>query len=142
MSSTDTPSTSSSSSSRSSSSSSSSSISSSSATPTPTVVPYISGYDHQGCYIDSEDGAAPSARGLPVLAYRRKDNTIESCLTACKASGFKYFGVEYGSECWCGNRIKRTSILAADQSSCNYPCPGNPSELCGGGWRLNVYKYT
>ncbi len=63
--------------------------------------------------------------------------TVDLCTTACKAAGFILAGVEYASECFCGNAI--TSAPAA--SGCNMPCNGNPAQMCGGPDRLNVYRW-
>ena len=53
--------------------------------------------------------------------------------------GYHYAGVQYGGECWCGNQEPSSSMLT-QASDCNMPCPGNSSEVCGAGYRVNVYK--
>ena len=46
-------------------------------------------------------------------------------------------GIEYASECYCGNALSAGSVLTA--SGCSMTCSGNSSEYCGGPNRLNFY---
>lgn len=63
--------------------------------------------------------------------------TREACATAC--AGYSYFGVEYGSECYCSNVFDALASESRPEVECNVPCSGNASETCGAGMRLNVY---
>lgn len=84
--------------------------------------------------------------------------TVEACLDACHADGYKYAGVEYASECYCGNI--RPSQQIGD-GNCTMPCrgsynsllmhvaqantsltSGNQLEYCGGSLALNVYRFN
>jgi len=58
------------------------------------------------------------------------------CATDC--AGFKYWGVEYGGECYCGNSFNTGSVVA-QASDCSFTCPGAPLEYCGAGNRLSAY---
>ena len=51
---------------------------------------------------------------------------------------FVFFGLQNGDECHCGNSASR--FIPTNSSSCNKPCKGDQTELCGGSWRLNVYQ--
>lgn len=62
--------------------------------------------------------------------------TIEKCAAACSA--FTKFGVEYARECYCGNELNDGSV-STSISECSFDCPGDSSEKCGAGNRLNVY---
>lgn len=62
--------------------------------------------------------------------------TVEKCAVACKGS--PSFGVEYGRECYCGSNLNSGSVQVAE-SQCSFSCPGDASEKCGAGNRLNVY---
>lgn len=64
--------------------------------------------------------------------------TIEKCLSDCYM--YAYAGVEYGRECWCGNSLT-TGYANMSDSQCSFSCPGNSSEFCGAGNRLNLYWY-
>jgi hypothetical protein len=66
--------------------------------------------------------------------------TLEMCASSCSA--FTYWGVEYGGECYCGNTLDATSVLAANQEECSFTCPGDQYEYCGAGNRLAMYKLT
>nr|XP_015222815.1 PREDICTED: WSC domain-containing protein 1 [Lepisosteus oculatus] len=52
-------------------------------------------------------------------------------------SGYLFAGLEYGAECYCGNRI--TSPSTRDEE-CNLDCKGEKGSVCGGVGRLSVYK--
>ncbi|KAK4117256.1 WSC-domain-containing protein [Canariomyces notabilis] len=84
-----------------------------------------------GCFVDNVDGK----RALPGASYSSDNSmTIGSCATFC--SKFKYFGLEYGIECYCGDSFPTQP--AAD-SDCSFPCSGDSTQTCGAGNRLNVY---
>ncbi|KAF9869506.1 WSC domain-containing protein [Colletotrichum karsti] len=98
--------------------------------------PAISGYTYQGCYVEPPNGRA-------LEAVTGDDQmTLEMCAGICSTSNKVYFGVEYGRECWCGNQLATGATIAADDSECSFPCPGNTAggETCGAGDRLNLYK--
>ncbi len=98
------------------------------------AVAQIPGYDFAGCYTE-----ATASRALTGTAYFDDLMTVEKCANAC--SGYKYFGVEYGRECYCGNDINDGSV-EADLADCSFACPGDSSENCGAGNRLNLYTRT
>jgi hypothetical protein len=62
--------------------------------------------------------------------------TLETCGTFC--TGYKYWGVEYGGECYCGNAFGAGSVNATG-SDCSFVCPGDGSEFCGASDRLSTY---
>jgi hypothetical protein len=67
--------------------------------------------------------------------------TLETCIQTCLAwdPRFVYAGVNYGWECWC-DTVLDTSQCRATAEDCSKPCPGDPSQSCGGLWRVNVYQ--
>merc|ERR1719334_1630209 len=77
-------------------------------------------------------------RTLPHLGHSGDMNPA-MCLKVCLKKEMKYAGVQYHSECWCGDHPPSKELLAS-QKDCNAKCTGHPSEICGGGWRLNVYS--
>ncbi|KAH0559498.1 hypothetical protein GP486_003989 [Trichoglossum hirsutum] len=99
----------------------------------PTAVQTTGNYVLLGCYSE-----ASNQRALTGKAIFDDLMTVELCRDGC--SGYNFFGVEYGRECYCGGAINNGSVLAPSQSDCNFPCPGNNSELCGAGNRLDMYK--
>lgn len=45
-------------------------------------------------------------------------------------TGYRYAGVQYKNECWCGNSYGKYGDLP--EASCGAYCPGNQSMTCGG----------
>lgn len=106
-------------------------------TPTPTPTgparkPKVGAWDFQGCWTEATNG-----RALEDKTFANDSMTLESCAKFC--DGSKYFGVEYGRECYCGNTLQAGSVKATDQDDCSFPCPGDNSEYCGAGKRLELY---
>ncbi|KAH7118765.1 WSC domain-containing protein [Dendryphion nanum] len=98
----------------------------------PCPYPYTP-FVYSGCFAD-----ARSARTLsygPGVDYGT--STIETCTAACKGNGFKYAGLEYYGECFCGSTIAGSTAPEAD---CNLPCKGNQNQTCGGFDRLSIYQ--
>jgi hypothetical protein len=68
--------------------------------------------------------------------------TVELCESTCLALGYTLSGSEGGGECYCGSTISNGGTLAPDgEASCNMPCNGNVTEICGGSDRLSVWEY-
>lgn len=70
--------------------------------------------------------------------------TVEMCLQVC--SKYTWAGVEYGRECWCGNRLSLDGRQAAKtlgknvtDTDCKTLCPGDKKTFCGAGNRLSLY---
>lgn len=68
--------------------------------------------------------------------------TVEACQQFCSSGNNNYglAGVEYASQCYCGNALQSYSALGF--TGCNKACTGNSSEICGGSSRLSVYNST
>ncbi|KAG8942688.1 hypothetical protein FRC03_002933 [Tulasnella sp. 419] len=47
--------------------------------------------------------------------------------------------VSKGNECWCSNTAPNIRGTKVADSDCSTPCKGDTSQVCGGGYRLNVY---
>ncbi|OAA45490.1 WSC domain containing protein [Metarhizium rileyi] len=105
-------------------------------TPTPTATlshkPTISPYTMVGCWSEGT-----GARALGQAATSSDKMTNEACATFCKT--YKYFGTEYGSECYCGSFLADSS-KTAPLEECNMPCSGNQYEYCGASSRLELYQ--
>lgn len=65
--------------------------------------------------------------------------TAQVCADFCHSQGFEYFGTEWYTECFCGSAEDVTNAESISQASCNTPCGGDDTEMCGGGWALSVY---
>jgi hypothetical protein len=85
-----------------------------------------------GCFADNVD----MTRALPVQANIPSNSvTVEACQAACSGSGYPYFGLEFGQECWCGPNAPNEGT----SNQCTFPCTGNSAETCGGSNALSVY---
>ena len=71
-------------------------------------------------------------------------NNASTCLNACAEFGYMAGGLEYGSECYCGDidGITAAGAQTLPESQCDVACAGNPSYLCGGGSKLSWYQWT
>lgn len=95
----------------------------------PVNLSIVAGFTYQSCWTDDA-----AARSLTGNEYRSDDMTVESCAAFCQ--GFKYFGVEYSRECYCGNELGGE---AAPDAQCSEICAGDSSQWCGAAGRLNLY---
>ncbi len=91
----------------------------------------------KGCYSDNM-----SARTLGQQVYSGPNNTIDNCRARCLARNFRYAGVEYGSECYCGLTIRSTAVRVVNQTACEaMNCSGDKSgnTKCGNGNRIKIF---
>merc|ERR1711881_391681 len=103
-------------------------------TPTLAIKPVVGSYVRQWCY--TEGNGVRALSGAQYVDY--VGMTLEICAANC--AGTAYFGVEYGGECYCGQTLDVTSVPATNQLDCSFICPGDASEYCGAGNRLELYK--
>ncbi|KAF2426201.1 WSC-domain-containing protein [Tothia fuscella] len=92
----------------------------------------LTNYAYMGCYNETHD-----RRALNAKAGGGSTNTLNSCASFCL--GYSYFGVEFGSECYCANEIYVNSIKQSNEVGCSNPCAGNSAQRCGGPDYLNMY---
>ncbi|KAJ3072470.1 hypothetical protein HDU98_003546 [Podochytrium sp. JEL0797] len=88
-----------------------------------------------GCFTDGAN-----ARVLPTQQWNLGSLAIETCLKACTASGFRYAGVEFGVECYCGNQPPLAAV--GGSTACTMACSGNSAEICGGSAAISVFDLT
>lgn len=92
------------------------------------------GWTYRGCYIDNAHG--------PILSFRAPDSTtmtVESCVSTCISSNYTVAGLEYSTQCSCGDFIAAGGTLAPADTDCNMACGGNSKEMCGAGNRMSLY---
>ncbi|XP_068722638.1 deleted in malignant brain tumors 1 protein-like [Montipora capricornis] len=82
-----------------------------------------------GCYKDTNDHAM-------TLEFKSPSMTPVKCVRRCQIEGFKYAGLEWGNECYCGSNYDRYGT----STSCDLPCFGDVTKACGGVWALSVYN--
>lgn len=85
-----------------------------------------------GCYVDN------SQRIMPPSSLS-SNNTVDGCVAACSATGNELSAVEYGGECYCAASLPAASLKTTDDQ-CNMQCDGERTELCGAGYRLQIYQ--
>ena len=67
--------------------------------------------------------------------------TWDTCFAHCASNNQRYAGLQYASQCFCGDSDDDYAMYgAASESDCSTPCSGNSAEVCGGGWRLSVFE--
>jgi hypothetical protein len=69
------------------------------------------------------------------------DLTPGECEKICFDEDFRYYGVEYGDSCYCGNDVDR-ALRVSQPEECSPPCTGDDTLMCGGDFRMNIYGPT
>jgi len=90
------------------------------------------GGDYVGCFEDRD------SRDLNGYSFSNGGMTVETCRAEGSRRGFQFAGVQYSSQCFCGNSYGRYGQKA--DGECNMQCSGNGGEKCGAGWRNSVWK--
>lgn len=70
-----------------------------------------------GCYTEAFRTRALSGRAFPPSP----NNTVVTCATACTALNYTLFGLEYGTECYCGNALSPGAFPAFGPSDWYLP---------------------
>ena len=106
----------------------------------------MSGYVHEGsamgrprylgCFKDQGDPSGTRGRDLSGYVFSSPRMTVSLCISECRRRGFAYAGVQYGSQCFCGNSYGKYGRA----NNCDMPCSGNRSQICGGFWANSVYS--
>lgn len=95
-------------------------------------VPSVRQVDWQtlGCMVDQPARTlnGPSTTDVTGMTWQK-------CFAFCQ--DYKYAGLEYGQECWCGNSFTNNSPI--DPGFCHIPCAGDNHQFCGDSWRLTVF---
>jgi hypothetical protein len=100
----------------------------------------IGNWTYRGCYTDNVN----NNRALFWQIILTNNNTAPNCLGLCQEYGYMSAGMEYGDECYCGDKsalVASGSTIEPD-TQCTVPCSGDPTSICGDGNRLTYYEYT
>ncbi|TID26095.1 WSC-domain-containing protein [Venturia nashicola] len=93
-----------------------------------------------GCYRDKQqrllDGAFTNKSSMAAGVCE------EYCSTISSSSYYPLFGLEYGSQCYCGSSFAHEHPERVEEYWCGVPCMGKTSEICGGTWYISVYNIT
>lgn len=100
-----------------------------------TLGPSPTAWTALGCYVEDPK--------LPILEQNMNPNgdaslTIPECKNSCYRRAFGFAGVQKGNQCWCGTYVGGN--WANNQTSCNAPCTGDKTSICGGNGFVNVFK--
>ena len=103
-----------------------------------------------GCYVDG-NGTFRDLNGLAgrssIGSYSVNTNdkgvimnsmTLQLCSSICSIGSFVYFGVQFGTNCFCGNSYGNKGVAAA--AECDMTCAGDASQVCGASYRNSVYR--
>ncbi|KAF9419020.1 hypothetical protein HW555_004347 [Spodoptera exigua] len=90
---------------------------------------------HLGCYADQKKLRLLTG----FYGNYANTNSPSSCLDICIQAGFMYAGVQYASECFCGENLPQASAAVAEHL-CDMKCPGNVTQHCGGYFTMNIYE--
>jgi hypothetical protein len=85
-----------------------------------------------GCYAEGT-----GTRALSDNSFSHSNMTAEMCMNGCSEMGFSYAGVEYSTQCYCGNAFNGGQRLPVSQ--CSMPCGGNTTETCGSSNILELF---
>ncbi len=99
-----------------------------------------------GCYTETGRSGG-EGRTLSDASYTSANMTLSSCEKFCVKTGletqqntpFKYWGVEWGQECYCGDTIAK-GATKVDDKECQQVCVGNKNEACGGSLFVSLYQ--
>ncbi|KAK2042793.1 WSC domain-containing protein [Colletotrichum somersetense] len=102
----------------------------------PQHVPQANGYKFLGCQTEGANGRALTGKFTAADTM-----TVEDCASFCSIDGWRFMGLEYGRECFCGSSTNAGSVPAS-LDECNMLCVGNKSQYCGAGYRLDLYQLS
>jgi hypothetical protein len=104
-------------------------------TPAPTPPPPAPPATALGCYKDAKD------YDLPVSASKNlaSADAVNECGTLCES--YKYFALEFGVQCRCGNAYGKYGKAADPVADCSMKCANDPSVTCGGRYFEDVYSH-
>lgn len=99
------------------------------------------GWNSIGCYRDLYPATKRILRDYKGLS---DPLSVDTCRTQCFSMQYKYSGVENGNECWCGNELQdaNLNVIAWPSDCAKYTCPGNATQSCGAGARINLSQYV
>lgn len=92
----------------------------------------VKGWKYRGCYIDSMKDRVLKTRRMRLGAM-----TVQRCAEVCK--GYRYFGVEYSDECYCGDTLVSGAKQVPDVM-CDRVCMADYRHYCGGSLKLGLYE--
>ncbi|KAJ9098763.1 hypothetical protein QFC21_004411 [Naganishia friedmannii] len=98
---------------------------------TPAPAPALPTYTYQGCIKD----------GIPRVlnstsTYSPSNMSPSFCASIAQQAGRKYFGIEYGGDCYVGDSL----LSNTPATDCSTPCTSGDKGACGGAWTISLYS--
>lgn len=106
-----------------------------SSTTTAASTPTVNGSKYVSCISET------NPRALDSDSNSVSTQTLELCAQRAADKNFRYFGLEYSSECYLADVINPASVRL-DESKCSMPCSGNQKQLCGGSMAISLFNNT
>ena len=98
-----------------------------------------------GCAVTKEHGCyhekSNTERILGAARYTAPMQAMTKavCAQICKEAKHVLAGVEYGQQCYCGDK---TNYPPVTSTACTTKCRGNASETCGGSSAIDVFEFS
>jgi hypothetical protein len=96
------------------------------------------GFKYIGC------GSDPAGASRTLTGASKTDAsgmTVESCIDFCSSNGYSIAGLEYTTQCFCGNSVAADRApVSGFVGACAMPCSGNSGQVCGGPAMLSLYQ--
>lgn len=89
-----------------------------------------------GCFADGGGRGDTKARDLDGFRTADSAMTPARCVDICTRRRFEFAGVQYGKQCFCGDRHG----AFGPATNCNMLCAGDGGNVCGGFWANSVYR--
>ena len=92
------------------------------------------------CYEETNPRLLPGGAGKWEAWMKDEDGELNNSPAACKkfCEGFKYYGVQARNQCFCGDKLNG-ALKKMPESQCRDVCPGDATQKCGAGGRMNLY---
>ncbi|KAK4501816.1 hypothetical protein PRZ48_007625 [Zasmidium cellare] len=109
------------------------------------LLPYADNY--LGCATDNYNGGGRALTGPNVDWFNM---TTQICADYCASqgpSGYQYYGLEFRTQCWCGNTIAGNNFITdattnPSDAICNTRCTAAGDQQCGGPNAISLYNNT
>ncbi|WVQ78440.1 hypothetical protein IAT38_000526 [Cryptococcus sp. DSM 104549] len=92
-----------------------------------------SGWTYVGCLYEGD-----GQRILNQTYYWVEKMTLSICVQYCASQGMPMAALEAHDQCFCGKSL--TYVQPVDDAICNYTCPGDTSQMCGGWGYMTLFS--